>query len=166
MSEMKVAVKEGDVFLIPIDAERAAGGQVIDAWSDELYVAVFDGVVAPGFQDAAAIVNSEPIFLTLTLDAKLWHGDWPVIGNIQESRRRVPQPMFKVRHSGQIYVESRDRAVFRPASEREATELRYRTVSSPAVIDEAVKAHFGVGDWNLNYGDLRSDYASSSSKMN
>jgi hypothetical protein len=155
----------GDVFLIPLKGGGYAGGQVISAWHDELYIAVFDQRLGADENDPLVATSSTPMFLTLTLDAKLWHGDWPTIGNRQDNLHTFPQPAYKVRQAGVTYVESRDRTVSRPASPAEASVLRYRTVSSPAVIEEAVVANFGGGAWDPLFNDLRSDYAASSSRV-
>jgi hypothetical protein len=159
---MRVAV--GDVFRIPIDDSRFALGQIAGNWKGELYVVVFEGVVA-GDASPADVEGRNLLFAALTLDAKLHHGHWPIIGRFKSNLDDVPQPMFKVRQEGQPYIESRDRSFTRPASSAEANVLRYRTVSSPAVIDNAVKANHGQGEWLLRYEDLRADYAFESARV-
>lgn len=161
---MGIQARVGDVFLIPLNGQSWACGQVVSAWNAELYVAIFASKVNRQFEPAN-IIAQEPIFLTLTLDAKLYHGEWPIIGNIQENLARLPQPAFKVRQSGVAYVESRDRTSSRPAAPEEAEILKYRTVSSPAVVQNGVQAHFGIGEWSSKYEDMRADYAYKSSLL-
>lgn len=162
---MGAKARVGDVFLIPLKGGGYAGGQIVSAWNEELYIAVFDQRLGSDKNDPLAVTSGTPVFLTLTLDAKLWHGDWPTIGNRQDNLRNFPQPAYKVRQGGVVHIESRDRTISRPASPAEASVLRYRTVSSPAVLEEAVIAYFGGGEWNLHFNDLRSDYAASSSQL-
>ncbi len=102
---MGIQVNVGDVFLVPLDGKNWALGQLASAWNDELYVAIFGQKVAT--QDVApkSVIGQEPIFLALTLDAKLFHGDWPIVGNVQENLADFPQPAFKVRQSGVAYIE-------------------------------------------------------------
>jgi len=162
---MGIQVRVGDVFLVPLDGENWALGQLVSAWNDELYVAVFDQKREKQQADPGSVVDQEPIFLALTLDAKLFHGDWPIIGNVQENLASFPQPAFKVRQSGVVHIESRDRTVSRPATQAEAEILRYRSVSSPAVIEEAVQAHFGIGEWSPHFDEFPADYAVQSSRL-
>lgn len=162
---MGIQVKVGDVFLVPLDGESWALGQLVSSWNDELYVAIFGQKVETQNVDPRSVVTQEPVFLALTLDAKLFHGDWPIIGNVQDNLASLPQPAFKVRQSGVIYIESRDRTVSRPASSSEAELLRYRNVSSPAMIEEAVQGRFDVCEWNSHYDKFHADYAVASSKL-
>jgi hypothetical protein len=162
---MGIEVKVGDVFLIPLDGKSWALGQLVSAWNDELYVAIFDRKVATQDVDPNSVNGEEPVFLALTLDAKLFHGDWPILGNVQENLTSFPQPAFKVRQSGVVHIESRDRSVSRPAAPAEAEILRYRNVSSPAVVGEAVQGHFGICDWNPHFDKFHADYADQSGRL-
>lgn len=162
---MGIQAKVGDVFLVPLDNQNWALGQIISVWNEELYVAIFDQKFERRLEDPNIVLTQQPAFLALTLDAKLFHGDWPILGNMQENLVQFPQPAFKVRQSGVVYIESRDRTVSRPASSTEAEMLRYRSVSYPAVIEEAVQGYFGVGEWNPHFDKFRFDYASQSSRL-
>ena len=102
---MAIKANVGDVFLVPLDGKRWAVGQVVSSWNEELYVAIFDNQVGVQRLDVPKIVDMQPVFLALTLDAKIWNGDWPIIGNIQENLSEVPQPAFKVREEGYIKVD-------------------------------------------------------------
>jgi hypothetical protein len=154
-----IETKIGDVFLIPLNGKGWAAAQVVSAWNEELYVAVFDGTKEDNHINVEEVSLENPVFLVLTLDAKLWNGDWPIVGNVQSHLHRFPQPAFKVRQNGVVHIESRDRSRSRPASTSEAELLRYRTVSSPAVIEAVVQAYFGVGEWQEGYEKYRADYA-------
>jgi hypothetical protein len=162
---MGIIARVGDVFLIPLKGGGCAGGQIVSAWNDELYVAVFGHRLDAFERDLSAVTSGMPIFLTLTLNAKLWHGDWPIIGSRKDNLRAFPPPAYKVRQAGVIHVESRDRTSSRPASPAEASELKHRTVSAPAVVEDAVAAYFSEGEWSAHYDDLRSDYAILSSRL-
>ena len=157
--KLKVAANIGDVFLIPVDSEQYALAQLVSDWNGELYVAVFDHKVSALDVPLNTVVDLEPMFLALTLDAKLFHGDWPIIGNVQENLADFPQPAYQVRQSGIVYLESRDRSISRPATEAEAAVLKFRTGYSPMVLEKAVKAHFGAGEWLIHYEDFRATYA-------
>jgi Immunity protein 26 len=160
-----VQVKTGDVFLIPLTEESWTYGQLVSAWNGELYVAIFDEKVEKDHADPKAIVGLKPVFLVLTLDAKLWHGHWPIIGNVQTNLSEFPRPVFKVRQKGIVHIESRDRAISRPATAEESEILRYRAVTSPAAIEKVVRAYFGIGDWNPHFDNYLAEYAHKSSQV-
>ncbi|PJI38590.1 MAG: hypothetical protein CTR54_21185 [Rhizobium sp.] len=162
---MGIQAEVGDVFLVPLDGKGWALGQLVSAWNHELYVAVFGHKVETRDVNPHCVVDQEPVFLALTLDAKLFHGDWPILGNVRENLASFPQPAFKVRRSGVLHIESRDRTVSRPASPAEAEILRYRSVSSPAVIEKAIQAHFGIGEWSPHYDDFPAAYAFESARL-
>lgn len=162
---MGIQVTVGDVFLVPLNGKSWALGQLVSAWNEELYVAIYGQKFETQQVDPRSVIGLEPALLALTLDAKLFHGDWPIIGNVQENLSSLPQPAFKVRQSGIVHIEARDRSMSRPASPSEAEILRYRSVSSPAVIEEAVQGYFGVCEWNPHFDKIRADYAYESSRL-
>ena len=162
---MGIRAKVGDVFLVPLDGKGWALGQLVSAWNDELYVAVFGQKVETRDVNPHSVVDQEPVFLALTLDAKLFHGDWPILGNVQGNLASFPQPAFKVRQSGVVHIESRDRTLSRPALPAEAEILRYRSVSSPVVIEKAVQAFFAIGDWSPHYDDFPATYAFETARL-
>ena len=154
----------GDVFLVPLDAERYGIGQLAGDWKGELYVVIYDKLVS---RDASPtdVNGAELQFAALTLDAKFHHGDWPVIGNRQDNIPALPQPWFKVGVSSETHIEARDRSVTRRATSTEAAGLRNRTVVAPVRIENALKALHGLGDWNPRFDELRADYAFQSEKL-
>lgn len=162
---MGIQVNAGDVFLVPLDGKSWALGQIVSDYKGELYVAIFGQKVATQDVDSKSVIGQEPIFLVLTLDAKLFHGDWPILGNVQDNLADFPQPAFKVRQSGVVHIESRDRTISRQATPAEAEILRYRSVSSPAVIEEAVQGNFGICDWNPHFDKFHADYAHQSARL-
>src|SRR5205085_8082312 len=99
-------------------------------WKGELYVVIYNKVVS---RDAspADVNGAELLFAALTVDAKFYHGDWPVIGNQQDNLSALPQPWFKVGVSGETHIEARDRSLTRRATSTEAAGLRHRTVVPP-----------------------------------
>lgn len=148
----------GDVFLIPVDEKRYGIGHLAGDWKGELYVVIYEKVVSA---DASTtdIDDSALQFAALTLDAKLYHGHWPVIGNRKEAIGVLPQPWFKVGVQGATYVEVRDRSATRPVSAAEAATLKLRTVVAPVRLENALKASHGIGEWHPRFDELRADYA-------
>lgn len=160
---MPQRVKLGDVFLMPIDQVRNGLGQIVGDWKGELYVVVFDKVVNNDV--AVSTVDGAPIqFAALTLDAKLHHGDWRIIGNYQDNLGTIPQPWFKVSQGTDMYIEARDRSYTRKATSSEGAMLRLRTVVAPVRLETALKAMHGIGDWHSRFDDLKADYAVETAK--
>lgn len=155
----------GDVFLVPVDESRFGVGQIAGDWKGELYVIIYEGILSGGVPDPEDVNSAKPLFAALSMDAKIHHGDWPIIGNVTKNLERIPQPVFKVDQGGQVFLESRDRSISRPASIAEAERLRLRTVVAPVRLENALKAHSGLGEWNSRYDELRADYALESSRV-
>jgi hypothetical protein len=163
---MGIKPKVGDVFLIPLDATSAAGGQVVAIREEEeLYLAVFDQRLNLDETDPNAAVEGVPVLLTLSFDAKFWHGNWPIIGNLSGLVDRYPEPNYKVKYAGVMSLESRDQAVIRSASTDELAILNNRTVAAPQNVEDAIKALFGIGEWSEHYDKYRAEYAITSSKL-
>lgn len=157
-------VHVGDVFLVPIDGSRFGIGQIAGDWKGELYVVIYDAVYDDEDVNPKDVIAGRPLFAALSLDAKIHNGDWQIIGNVSANLSDIPQPVFKVNQGGEVFLESRDRSVSRPVSSSEADALRLRTVVAPVRLENALKAHNGIGDWNPKYDDLRYDYALESSR--
>ncbi len=162
---MKHKARVGDVFLLPIEGSRMGIGQVAGDRQGELYFVIYDVVHETAEVEPASVLRETPLFAALSMDAKIYHGDWPIIGNVPENLARIPQPVFKVDQGGQTFLESRDRSVYRPASSAEAETLRLRTVVAPIRLEKALKAYNGVGEWTEIYDDLRAGYALQSSRL-
>nr|WP_316015265.1 hypothetical protein [Roseobacter sp. HKCCA0434] len=128
-------------------------------WESELYVCVFDKMVETNVIDVRELDFLNLALLALTLDAKIFHGSGPIIGNYTGNISAIPQPAFKVRQSGVIYIESRDRSLTRIATQTELEVLRNRTISSPAVVEKAAQSYFGFRDWSPSFDKFSSEYA-------
>ena len=156
----------GDIFLIPLDDISAAGGQVISIREkEELYLAIFGKRLGLDETDLEKIVSGQPVLLTLSLDAKIWHGSWPIIGNLIRLVRHYPQPNYKVEHAGVMSLESRDTKVRRAVTPEELGILKYRSVVAPQNIENAIRAYFGIGAWTEYHNGLSAQHAIASSKL-
>jgi hypothetical protein len=155
----------GDVFLIPVDSTRFGVGQIAGDWKGELYVVIYDKILSGDKPEPECVSGAKPLFAALSMDAKIHHGDWPIIGNVTGNLEHIPQPVFKVDQGGKVFLESRDRSISRPASSSEAERLKLRTVVAPVRLENAFKAHNGVGEWHPRYDELRAEYAFDSSRV-
>lgn len=165
-ANMSVIPTVGDVFLIPLDDVSAVGGHVVAIREhEELYVAIMGHRVRRDENDPEVAIAGEPVLLTLSFDAKLSNGDWAIIGNLAGAVNRYPHPAFKIKYVGAMLIESRDRSVRRPATNEELDILQNRSVASPMVIEDAIRAHFGLGEWSESYNKRRAEYAAKSSEL-
>jgi len=162
---MNHRARVGDVFLVPVDDSRFGIGQIAGDWKGELYVIIYEEIFSGEKPNPESVNSAKPLFAALSMDAKIHHGDWPIIGNVTKNLDHIPQPVFKVDQGGRVFLESRDRSISRPASSSEAERLRLRTVVAPVRLENALKAHAGLAEWNPRYDELRADYALDSSRV-
>lgn len=152
----KIKVKIGDIFLIPVEPTSWVIGQLIKKNRSELYVAVFEERYVSTDVNPRCVIGKKPLLLVLTLDGKLYHGMWPIIGNVKDNINDFPEPAFKIGINGSAYLVSRDETVCRPATDKDLTVLQLRTVTSPQGIENVILNHFGLGK---TYEDLNYYYA-------
>jgi hypothetical protein len=155
MSRIKLMV--GDVFAVPIDENRVGVGQIVGKYGNSAYYfAIFD-VVAPDGRsiDLDKSVLGRILFLALSLDAKLFVGDWTVLGR-RPVRAGMPLPAFKesVGVGDQIYVVDYSGERRRPAVGIESTMLCNRKVVAPVRLEKALRAKYGLEPWVAAYTDL------------
>ena len=141
--------KTGDVFLIPVSDSLVGIGQVVDMLHSELYLVVYEETWDSANPPIAGdVARCHPLFSSLSLDAKLWNGDWRIIGNTTENLKKIAKPMYKVRMSGRMYVESYRGEGRRLATTDEAERLQNRTTVSAAVLEKALRAKLGFAEWH------------------
>jgi hypothetical protein len=139
--------RPGDVFAFDIDDGRVAAGQLILKKANKLlHVVIFRPLWAKdGALDANKIAASEILFVGGTLDARLWHGDWRLIGNVEPDLSRVPLPFYKSRRSGRDYVLDFQGNAIREADSDDLRFYHSEWFVSPMVFEDAVKAYHGLG---------------------
>ncbi|WP_298015775.1 hypothetical protein [uncultured Parasphingopyxis sp.] len=163
---MAVKPSAGDVFFIPLNDHLGVGGQVISIREEEeLYIAVMGELIEKNINDIGIIIDQEPILLTLTFDAKIYNEDWPILGNYIENLKFYPDLAFKIKHTGIMSVQSRDKTFIRPAKADELDELEYRSIASPQIIEDIIRSYLYNSDWNEDYEKRLAKYAYRSSRL-
>lgn len=163
---MVASWKKGDVFLIPLDDDRVGLGQIVDVLRSELYVVVYDKAWDAGNPPSPQkVFILTPLFASLTLDAKLYHGDWKIIGNVTDNLSAIKLPLSKVRISGKMHIESHDGSWRRPATAAEAEHLRFRKTVAPVRLEKALQAQHGIVEDHPAYDDLRYELVVESSQF-
>lgn len=163
---MSVQWKKGDIFLVTLDAKRVGAGQIIDVLPSELYVVIFENSWNVGSPPSPQeVAGQTPQFASLTLDAKLHHGEWKIIGNITENLPAIKLPLSKVRISGKMHVETHDGRWRRPATIEEAEYLKFRKTVAPVRLEKALQAYHGLLEPHTAYDELRYDLIVDSAKI-
>ena len=149
------AVRTGDVFVIPLEDDEVAVGQILDMrGGTELLAAVFEDACRRN-EAMQCAATGKVVLLGLTLDALLHHGRWVVVGNAPP-RRDIPTPTFKIALAPDEFVEEAfDGTTLRRLSPEETDDLPFRTVVAPIRIDKATRALHGIEPWEAHYDPLR-----------
>lgn len=158
-------LRVGDIFTIPLDADRVGYGQIVDTWGGSgghFYFAVFAEAytrdVAPPIDD---VVAGDIALLALSMDALLHHGHWEVVGHREVDAGLLPWPAFKEAVSpDEFHVVDHTGQRRRPATVQETDELPFRSVVSPIVLERALQAIHGLGEWDPQDDKLRPPVAS------
>ena len=143
-------MKIGDVFSIPIDSSRIGYGRVIDKFIKTLIYCVFYSDVV----SAEKGISSEILLAGITAPAKINNGDWETIGNDLTGLDEIKRPNFKVMINGSMYVVDFSDKHRRKIAEEEADILSFRSIVAPIRYQNALLAHFGVGEWERPYDKL------------
>lgn len=152
-------VRVGDVVTIPLDRDRVALAQVVGAYKKgTYYFAVFDRTCHPTDTvcfDAA--LDSDVCLLALSMDAKIFNGDWPKVGHRDVDLERIPFPAYieGTPPSGSYDVVDYAGNERRPATDEDIRDLRSRKVIAPVRLEKAARALSGLEPWDNMYDDLR-----------
>lgn len=152
-----IRIKKGDVFYFGIGENKFAYGQVVIP-GNVIYVVVYKKMhcqIASVFDPQ---ILSETILCGWTLDGRIYHGMWKIVGNAPLPDN-VPFPCYKVGVNGVIWVKSFDGQPIRLASDHDCQILDYRTTISPITFEEAFAAIHGLHEWELSFDKLRVEYA-------
>jgi hypothetical protein len=163
---LRTKAKLGDVFQIPLDGARVGYGQVVaQPQKDVLFVCLFAAVSKTEEQpNLQTILRSEILLAGNTFDGKIWHGHWPVVGNVPPSSA-IALPKYREGLPGHAFVESFDMTKRRVATIEEESVLPFRTFVAPIRLENALKALLGTGEWLEEYDHMRYELVQRSSKV-
>lgn len=149
---MSISCSRGDVFSVPLHGDSFGIGIVASSVHSELYILMFSET----FRDRTLptdVCALEPLIASSSLDAKIWHGDWQIIGQTKDFGNIV-QPIYKVReHEGWV-AESFDESQRFHITPEVANRLSYRKCVAPIRLERALKAYAGYGAWEPEYDEL------------
>lgn len=151
---MGIKAKIGDLFMIPLDQDAFGLGLVAGKWKDELYLIVFrDKFHQKSDLSEIPIESLSPLLASSSLDAKIWHGHWPIIReNVNVSC--FSQPIYKIDEPNGIMAETFDRKSRWEIDSDVVSRLRYRKTVAPIRLENAFKASSGVSVWEPIFDEL------------
>lgn len=160
MAGRRPKLRVGDVFTIPLDERRVGHGQIVDTWGDSgghFYFAVFDEAHprdnAPSIDE---VVGGDIAFLALSMDALLHHGHWEVVGHREVNPAALPWPAFTEAVSpGEFHLVDHKGHRRRQATSKEREEFPPRSVVAPIILERALGALHGLGEWDSDDDKLR-----------
>lgn len=162
---MSITAKVGDLFSVPLGPASWGVGVVARKWKSELYLVLFkerfDALEKVG---SVEIETLTPLFASSSLDAKIWHGHWPVVREGVDISMIV-QPVYKVEEPSGIVAESFDRKFRREIDAHIAEQLNYRKGVAPVRLENALKAYHGLAQWDSAFDELSYDLAIASDRV-
>ncbi len=157
MAKFKLNV--GDIFTIPLSNNQVGFGQIVNfpITKDCFIMVVFDyRQDLKHVVDLANISSSPILFLGYSLDAKLYHNSWSVIGNLIENISQIVLPYHKLGISpNDMSITDYKGKILREATANEFARLSYQTIISPIRYENALKAFYKFKEWNMaDYDNL------------
>ena len=132
----------GDLISIPLSDGFIAVGQIILPG-----VSFYLGVDPSRRTTVEAPHDFAPKLFAWTNDAELYRGNWEKLVDRLPVSPDFPRPDFKVEIAGRMVVESFEGQMIRDFVPGQDDALNYRSTQSPLLVQDAVNALNGLGDW-------------------
>ena len=145
-------VRLGDVVAIPVSGEKTACAQVL-VKRKILYVSVFSRLY-PDPINVADVLSDTPALAGWTMDAKIYHGDWKILGNASPKYAALAKRKYLVEYEGNIWVQDLEGKLEHVASRAEADTLFPKSSYSPVRLERAIRAFHGMEPWCSDFDDL------------
>jgi hypothetical protein len=147
----KFKLKQGDIFSIPLVEDQIGFGQIINFPNskDVFIMGCFDVKNrVDSIDNVDNICQFDLVLLSYCTDAKIYHGQWELIGNCDRNLNMISLPYFKLGSPpDELYLidfkSTRKKAITLSQFE----QLNYKTTFSPVRYENALKAHFGFQPW-------------------
>lgn len=166
----KLKLKVGNVFSIPINDNEVGFGQLINfpRTKDVFIMIVFDykEKIKDNY-NLEKICSSKILFLGYSLDAKLQHKDWNIIGEFTNNISNIILPYHKLGlPPDDTHITNYKGEIIRIATGNEFSQLSYKTTIAPIRYENALKAHFKLQEWkNEDYDKLLYEYTLKSNEI-
>jgi hypothetical protein len=146
---MKLKLKIGDIFTIPLGDHEVGFGQIINfpITKDVFIVVIFTHKQPKKISvNLSNICKSEILMLGYTTDAKLYHKHWIVVGNYIDNIKNIELPIHKIGIQDDVYIINYKGEKIRKVY-KDVKNLDYMTTVAPVRYENALKAYFGLAPW-------------------
>ena len=144
--------KIGDIIAIPVQDGQFATAQILKK-TKLLYLAVFSGL-QEDLLDCNGIAEKSITLVGWTMDAKLYHGDWKIVGNCDLKEPNMLRRDYLIEYSGDQWVQDFDGNLVRIASDEDKRRLFPKSSYSPVRLERAIRAFNNIEPWSDDYNDL------------
>ncbi|WP_306353666.1 Imm26 family immunity protein [Flavobacterium sp. '19STA2R22 D10 B1'] len=156
---IRFKLKIGDIFTIPLSEKEVGFGQIVcfPNSKNAFIMCVFDIKQSKETPiEIQKICNTPLLFLGYSTDAKLYHKHWEIIGNSIKNIDSITMPYFRLGTPPKdIYLINYKGDRLKSINIKEFDMLDYETNYAPIRYENALKAHFGFGEWiPENYNNL------------
>lgn len=159
-------INEGDVFTIPVSEDEVGLGQIayLPGHKHNFIMIAFDKKFKIG--DEISLNNLDELKILLlgyTVDAKLYHKHWEIIGNNTSNLAKVKFPCYKLGLPNDDYPDGAKLVdhkgnILAAIGKSDFDKLSYQTEVGPIRFQNALKAHFGYQEWiNDDYNKILYD---------
>jgi hypothetical protein len=150
-------LKPGDIFAIPIDEGKEGFGQIAVIPNKSNFIVVifekaYDRRQRPALD---AIVQDKILFQGYTMDALLYHKEWPLIGNVTANLKEIKLPYYKLGTPPDCKLVNYEGKTKGKISREIFDKLNYQKVIAPIRYENALKAFHQIGEWRQDYDELR-----------
>jgi hypothetical protein len=161
---MNITIEPGLVFAIPLAEKTFGFGQLV-AWQQPIFYMIgYDIRSELPAIDEHEIRQASPVLMGNFFDLLIRNERWIAIKKLKVAN--VPFPCFKIKIGGKFYIESWDQQQMREATSQECAILQFRTNHSAIVLEDALKAYFGLQPWDPKWFDsLKAETITNLSKM-
>lgn len=144
-------IVRGSVLAIPLRDGDWALGSVISPG-----INFFIGFSIIRFRaplNADDIIDKKLKMFSWTNDAEVYRGNWRNVG-VSIPNDDIYLPEYRIFIDGVEMIESFDGEFLRRPDPVADSKLAFRTVRSPRLVQDAVQAAFGLGDWKPEFQDM------------
>ncbi len=160
---MSMNIETGLIFSIPLSKELFGFGHLVARQDPIFYMVAYDLQSESPDINGGDLRLSKPILMGNFFDILIRNCRWKSVKRLDPPK--VAFPCFKIRIGDTFYVESWDRQRKREATQEEIAILQPRSNYGPIILENALKAHFGLSPWERTFDALKAENVANTSDM-
>jgi len=146
-------IDEGLVFSLPLLSGEFGFGQLIARQDPIFYMVAYDVRSESPTIDEERLRLARPVLMGNFFDVLIRKGRWEAVR--RSPVPAVPFPCSVIQIGSKFYVESWDRERRREATPLDIAVLRPRANHGPIILENALKAYFGLDPWKITFYPLK-----------